>query len=175
VQESYPESELGRACKGHQGQVQHLFLRRPQNQHGSGFIMGRMTTHLVVTGPRGEDDQKPSSPPFARSRKYHRSSYDGWASESQDLSRARILTSELIVAFHAQVCLDEDMAAVVVAKTVEVGGGAFGVRSTGALCPSPQPPPDRSAPGCLIRRVRPTRSVGGESPVRGLSQPRAST
>jgi hypothetical protein len=122
--------------------------------------MGRMTTHHVVRGPRGEDAQKPSSPPFARSRKYYCSSYDRRASESQDLSRARILTSELIVAFHSQVCLDEDMAAAVVAKTVEVGGGAFEVRSTGALCPSPRPPPDLSAPGCLIRRVRPTRSVG---------------
>jgi hypothetical protein len=160
VRESYPESKLGRACKGHQGPVQHLFLRRPQSQHGSGFTMGRMTTHLVVTGPRAEEDQKPSSPPFARSRKYYRSSYDRWACESQDLNRARILTSELIVAFHAQVCLDEDMAAAAEAKTVEVGGGALGVRSTGALCPSPQPPPDRSAPGCLIRQVRPTRSVG---------------
>lgn len=122
--------------------------------------MGRMRTHLVVTGSIGEEERKPSSPPFARLRKYYRSSYDRWASESRGLSRARILTSELIVAFHAKVCAGEDMAAAMVAKTVEVGGGAFGVRSTEALRPSPQPPPDRSAPGRLVRRVRPTRSVG---------------
>lgn len=34
---AYDRRELGRACKGHQGQVQHLFLRRPQSRHGSDF------------------------------------------------------------------------------------------------------------------------------------------
>jgi hypothetical protein len=119
-----------------------------------------MTAHLVVTEPRGEDDQEPPRSLFARSRRYHRSSYDRWVSERQDLSRARIQTSELVIAFHAQVCLNEDMVAAVVAKTVEVGDGALGMRFTGAVYPSPQPPPNRSAPGCLILRIRPTRSVG---------------